>query len=309
MSMTYWGKGGEAELGTSLTEDTALVFEDAAGAVSPSDASEQEYIRLILARVQRGELGIFTLSASGHTVGVLCHRVLDGDAELVFGHLLAAASGREEFFLGRAVDGLFAAGAHTVRSNFTWPRPSGFIPAAGALGFRMTERMSMGLRTGLRGPSPEQFGILPWRDDYAGEVSRVMSESSAPADRPVYPMFSRPEGARMLMDSVLNDRHGKLLRELSYVSCDGERIIGFLLATLLADRSVLILNIAVDDKYRGRGLGGALIDRLISDSYDQGYYQVLLAVTSTNYDAIRLYERKGFRVNGYFRQYVLSKLH
>jgi len=31
-------------------------------------------------------------------------------------------------------------------------------------------------------------------------------------------------------------------------------------------------------------------------------------VTSNNYDAIRLYERKGFKVNGYFRQHVLSKM-
>lgn len=308
MSMAYSDKGREIEVGNSLTEDAADVFDDAVNILPSAEISEQEYIRVMLIRVQQGELGIYTLSALGRTVGVICYRVLDGDVELVFGHLLAAARDLEGVFLERAVNGLFGAGTHTVRSNFTWPRPAGFIKAANAMGFMMTERMSMGLRPSPVIHSGGGFGILPWKDDYAPEVSDLMCQSSSPADRPVYPMFSRPDGARMLMDSVLKDRHGKLLRELSYVSLDGDNIIGFLLSTMLADGSALILNIAVDHMYRERGIGGAMIDRLIGDSYHKGYRQILLAVTSTNYNAIRLYERKGFRVNGYFRQYVLSRL-
>ncbi len=81
-----------------------------------------------------------------------------------------------------------------------------------------------------------------------------MVEGASPADVPVYPMFSRPEGARMLMDSVLKDRHGKLLRELSCVARENEKTIGFLLSTMLPDGSVLILNIAVaEDRRHGRG--------------------------------------------------------
>jgi ribosomal protein S18 acetylase RimI-like enzyme len=308
MSMAYSDNGPEMEVGNSLTEDAANVFDDAVNAISPDDMSEQDYIREMLSRVRQGQLGIYTLSACHRTVGVICYRILDGDAELIFGHLLAAAGDRERFFLERTVNGLFNDGAHTVRGNFTWPRPAGFIKAANAMGFIVTERMSMGLRPSPVSQPKGQFGILPWNDDYAEEVSQIMSVNSSPADRPIYPMFSRPEGAKMLMESVLNDRHGKLLRELSYVSHDGKDIIGFLLSTLLADGSVLILNIAVDERYRKRGIGGVMIDRLVSDSYRSGYRQILLAVTSTNYDAIRLYEHKGFKVNGHFRQFVLSKL-
>jgi|GEM_PF-6240480 len=308
MSMVYPDdKNTNLIIGKAITDDAADVFADAIRWVPVSDTSERAYINVLLDRVRCGELGIYTLSAGCKTVGVICHRALDGDVELVFGHLLGETRD-VAYFLEAAVQDLFNGGAHTVRSNFTWPEPHEFIKAATSLGFTMTERMSMGLAPSTTGQKRGNFELFPWHDRYAPEVCRIMCEDSSPADRHVYPMFSRPDGARMLMDSVLNDRHGQLLRDLCCVARSGDHTIGFLLSTMLPDGSVLVLNIAVERGHRRMGVGGAMLDRLSEDSYLKGYRQILLAVTSNNYEAIRLYERKGFKVNGFFRQYVLSKI-
>ncbi len=309
MSMAYADDNCPGlEFGKGITEDAADVFTDAVNAVPVSDKSERAYTRVLFDRVQQGELGIYTLSARCRTVGVICYRSLDGDVELVFGHLLATAGNAEGYFLKEAVNDLFTCDVHTIRSNFNWPDPHGFVRAARRMGFVMTERMSMGMTPSLIGHPPAQFDLLPWHDDYAKDVCGIMVDGASPADVPVYPMFSKPEGARMLMDSVLKDRHGKLLRDLSCVAKENEKTVGFLLSTLLPDGSVLILNIAVIKENRNMGVGGAMLDRLIGDSYLRGYSQIMLAVTANNNDAIRLYERKGFKVNGYFRQYVMSRV-
>jgi len=303
MSMAFEGKSDGMEVSRGITEDMEDVFSDAAMQVN---AAEGAYIRCLLGRVKKGELGVYALSARCRTEGAVCYKVLDGDAELVFGHVVGG--GPEAYFLEAVVRGLFDDGVHTVRSNFNWPEPGGFIRGAQVLSFAMTERMSMCRCPGpADGGTPGDFRVLAWQDCHVGEVCRIMHEAQSPADRPVYPMFSRPEGVKNLMDSVLRGRHGRFLRELSYVAV-ADRVIGFLLSTLLSDGSVLILDVGVDRDYRRRGVGGAMIDRLIGDSYAGGLGLIVLAVTSNNYDAIRLYERKGFKVNGYFRQYVLSKI-
>lgn len=302
MSMVFAGdKGSGMEVSRGATEDIGDVFSDAA-----IKTAEGAYVHCLLDRVRQGELGVYALSARCRTVGAVCYTALDGDAELVFGHVIGG--GPEAYFLESTVGELFESGIHTVRSNFNWPEPEGFIRGAQAMGFAMTERMSMCLRpTPAGGNVPGDFSLLAWQDCHAGEVCRIMHEAQSPADQPVYPMFSRPEGVKDLMDSVQQGKHGRFLKELSYVAVAG-RVIGFLISTLLSDGSILILDIGVDRGYRRRGIGGAMLDRLIGDSYAGGHGLIVLAVTSSNYDAIRLYERKGFKVNGYFRQYVLSKI-
>ncbi len=291
------------EVSRGITEDMEGVFVDAA---RRAGAAEGTYVRCLLERARAGELGVFALSARCRTVGAICYKVLDGDAELVFGH--AVTGDPEAYFLESVVRDLFRGGAHTVRSNFNWPDADGFIRGAQAMGFTVTERMSMCRCPGpVYGRPPDGFVVLAWQDCHASEVCRVMHEAQSPVDRPVYPMFGLPEGVEKLMDSVLHDKHGRFLRELSYVAV-ADRPVGFLISTLLSDGSVLILDIGVDRGYRRRGIGGALLDRLIGDSFMRGYGLIVLAVTSGNHDAIRLYERKGFRVNGHFRQHVLSKV-
>lgn len=307
MAFRMLNAGPGLTVARGMTEGIGHVFSDAARTVPITDQVERSYINNLMERARHGDVGIYTLLSGVHVSGVILYRSLDGDAELVFGHVVGGSG--EAFFLKNVVDGLFSEGMHTVRSNFTWPDPGGFIPAAKDMGFIVTERMGMCLSPGPSKPSCKGFDIMPWNDAYMGEVCHIMCENQAPADLPVYPMFSRPEGVRALMESVAADRHGRFLRGLSYVAASGGSLVGFIVSTMLTDGSILVLDLGVASGHRKKGIGGALLDRLIGDAYRAGHGEIVLAVTSNNYDAIRLYERKGFKVNGYFRQHVLSKVY
>lgn len=61
---------------------------------------------------------------------------------------------------------------------------------------------------------------------------------------------------------------------------------------------ILQLDLAVDRRYRRRGLGSALIGRAVHWARDNGMYRVQLAVVADNDPAIALYEKNGFTIEG-----------
>jgi ribosomal protein S18 acetylase RimI-like enzyme len=54
----------------------------------------------------------------------------------------------------------------------------------------------------------------------------------------------------------------------------------------------------VDPRFRGLGVGSALIDTVEAWALDQGLSQILLWVTETNHVAQKLYEHRGFTRTG-----------
>jgi ribosomal protein S18 acetylase RimI-like enzyme len=58
-----------------------------------------------------------------------------------------------------------------------------------------------------------------------------------------------------------------------------------------------ILDFWVTPEHRRRGIGSKLLDHAIEYARSQGYSHTNLLVSSTNKEAIRLYERRGFYVD------------
>lgn len=80
----------------------------------------------------------------------------------------------------------------------------------------------------------------------------------------------------------------------TYVACDAKRrIAGFALIRLVADESEL-LTIAVDPKWRGKGVGRALLDAVFTDLMMSPARKMFLEVDEQNHPAIKLYKRLGF---------------
>jgi ribosomal-protein-alanine N-acetyltransferase len=77
------------------------------------------------------------------------------------------------------------------------------------------------------------------------------------------------------------------------VAVDGERIIGYAGAFLLAPDSD-VQTIAVSPRDQGRGVDAILLTWLIEQAVAQGCRQMLLEVRSDNVPAIAMYERFGF---------------
>ena len=91
-----------------------------------------------------------------------------------------------------------------------------------------------------------------------------------------------------------------------YLACDARRrIAGFALIRIAADE-VELLTIAVDRRWRGKGVGAALLRAAFEDLLLSPARRMFLEVEDGNTAAIRLYEGQGFgRIGvrkGYYRK-------
>ncbi|WP_297062865.1 ribosomal protein S18-alanine N-acetyltransferase [Thermococcus sp.] len=82
------------------------------------------------------------------------------------------------------------------------------------------------------------------------------------------------------------------------------KVIGYVMAYLRPDLEGHIMSIAVDKYYRGNGIGSALLTEAIERLIERGARYIGLEVRVSNENAIRLYERFGFkkvkRIIGYY---------
>ena len=82
------------------------------------------------------------------------------------------------------------------------------------------------------------------------------------------------------------------------------KVIGYVMAYLRPDLEGHVMSIAVDPDYRGRGIGSALLSEVIERLAARGAKWIGLEVRVSNENAIKLYERFGFkkikRVTGYY---------
>ncbi len=82
------------------------------------------------------------------------------------------------------------------------------------------------------------------------------------------------------------------------LACLEEHIAGLLSYSVRADlyhagNSVLIEELVVDEAYRGKGIGGALMDALLKRAEGLACRELCLAVMPDNEPAIRFYKRHG----------------
>ncbi len=82
-------------------------------------------------------------------------------------------------------------------------------------------------------------------------------------------------------------------------------VVGFLDYWLI-DEELHIMNIALLPRWRGHGLGSALISLSVVEAVAMGAEIISLEVRETNVAALRLYERHGFRLLGRQRKYYVD---
>jgi ribosomal-protein-alanine N-acetyltransferase len=80
------------------------------------------------------------------------------------------------------------------------------------------------------------------------------------------------------------------------------RLAGYLIVSRYVD-AWHIMNLAVDEPYRGRGIARQLLDELFAATAGDAMRGYTLEVRISNQRAIGLYERAGFRITGVRRGY------
>jgi ribosomal protein S18 acetylase RimI-like enzyme len=71
--------------------------------------------------------------------------------------------------------------------------------------------------------------------------------------------------------------------------------VGMLLSSRVAPEVAHITQLCIAQAYRGKGLGHALLAQTADALRGAGFEAISLTVTEANVDAVRLYERFGFR--------------
>ena len=86
------------------------------------------------------------------------------------------------------------------------------------------------------------------------------------------------------------------------VAESGERVVGYVVAWFIGGDGE-IGNVAVDEAYRGQGIGGMLLDAVLAEARRREVEAVYLEVRESNLAARRMYERYGFARVGRRRRY------
>lgn len=99
--------------------------------------------------------------------------------------------------------------------------------------------------------------------------------------------FSEPWSVNSIRSELTNPL------SLWLVALEGKQVVGY-----VGSQSVLgesdMMNIAVRDDCRGRGIATALVKELLELLRRNGNYQLTLEVRASNIPAIKLYEKLGF---------------
>jgi phosphinothricin acetyltransferase len=87
-----------------------------------------------------------------------------------------------------------------------------------------------------------------------------------------------------------------------FVATEGDRIVGWVAVTGYSDRccyeGVADLSVYVDPAAQGRGVGRALLERLVASTGDAGIWTLQAGIFPENEASLALHRRCGFRVVG-----------
>lgn len=109
--------------------------------------------------------------------------------------------------------------------------------------------------------------------------------------------FSQPWSREVLQEELESAHTHWFVAE----GADGA-VLGYLGCRFVADEGE-ITNVAVSPECRSGGIGGLLVGRAMALAAERGVSAVWLEVRISNYAAIHLYEKHGFRIVGRRRGY------
>jgi ribosomal-protein-alanine N-acetyltransferase len=148
------------------------------------------------------------------------------------------------------------------------------------------------MATRVRAPEPQEaLTPVAYRalqpHDLAGVTALERRIFSTPWDETAFGTFLRPGPA------------------FARVAVAGDAIVGYALGWCAPPEAEL-MNLAVDERWRNRGIGSALLAWTLEACAGRGAREVYLEVRLSNWPAQRLYERHGFEPYGRRRNYYAN---
>lgn len=93
------------------------------------------------------------------------------------------------------------------------------------------------------------------------------------------------------------------LSDCRFVYVEDGKVVGWVAISPSSSRCVykgcVEMSVYIDNAYQGRGIGTALVQKLVADAEKKGYWSIYSAVISINSASIAMHKKCGFREIGY----------
>jgi ribosomal protein S18 acetylase RimI-like enzyme len=171
--------------------------------------------------------------------------------------------------------------------------------------FMIREQRSGSLPPGRAG---QQLLFEPWRDERVDDAARLIATSyEGHTDSEINDQYQTPFGARKFLTNIIQyPGCGRFFQPASCVVFrkDTGLPCGVVLASIVSAGVGHITQVCVGKDSRGMGIGYELMRYAIQALEEGGCSRVSLTVTSSNHNAIRLYEQMGFAATREFAAHV-----
>lgn len=182
---------------------------------------------------------------------------------------------------------------------------------------RLFERLLMTLEATTALPpgrvsAASRFRLEPWQDGCYQAAGTVISRAYAGhVDSEINAHYRTvPAATRFVYDLVRFPGCAAFHQQASYLAFDliTGQIAGISLSSFISEDVAHIAELCVVPKFQGIGLGYELLRRSIEMLRKAGARRISVTVTSSNFGAVRLYTRCGFRQTRRFYAYVWERV-
>ena len=181
-----------------------------------------------------------------------------------------------------------------------WPRMQ--MPYASHVRLFKRQYMELGLGDAVARPAGRRSTpvvVDNWTERRQDEAATLIAEAyRGHVDSEINDQYRSPAGARrFLLNIVQYPGCGSFFQPASFVALDPstQRLSGLSLSSLVHADVGHITQICVSNAAKGHGVGYELMRHSLESLEKHACRKASLTVTSTNVDAIRLYEQLGFR--------------
>lgn len=84
-----------------------------------------------------------------------------------------------------------------------------------------------------------------------------------------------------------------------------KQIVGVFVLLKISSDTIELINIAVDEKYQGRGIGKTLVKDAIQKAKDMGYKKIEVGTGNSSINQLALYQKCGFRITGVDKDFFI----
>jgi ribosomal protein S18 acetylase RimI-like enzyme len=158
-----------------------------------------------------------------------------------------------------------------------------------------------------KGKATETLTFERWHEGRQDEAARLIAKAyEGHVDGTINDQYRSVTGAkRFLLNIVQYPGCGSFFGPASHAALNGAgELVGISLASLVSSEAGHITQICVSPEERGTGTGYELMRRSLVSLAGHGCEKTSLTVTASNQEAVRLYQRMGFRAMRRFAAYV-----